>query len=53
MNSSNEQQPIITESTNLIEKAPKPTKKLVWLYVLLAIGVIVIGVGVVLVFLLK
>jgi uncharacterized membrane protein len=53
MNSSNEQQPITTENATSTEKTSKQTKNMAWLYVLLAIGVIVIGVGVVLVFLLK
>ena len=53
MNSSSEQQPISTESAIPIEKASKQRKKLVWLLILLAIGIIAIGVGVALVFLLK
>ncbi len=53
MSSNNEQPPINNESATPTEKAPKQAKKPVLLYVLLAIGIIVIVVGVVLVFLLK
>ena len=53
MNISNEQQPITTGSATSTEKTSKRTKNMAWLYILLAIGVITIVVGVVLVFLLK
>ena len=52
MTSNSGQQPVSTEPTP-VEKSRKQVKSLVWLYILLAIGIIVVGVGIALVFLLK
>jgi hypothetical protein len=53
MSINNEQPPISSESATPIEKRNKRPQKTGLLYGLLALGVVVIAVGVVLVFLLK
>ena len=53
MNTSSDQKPISAESPSPVEKISNKSKKLLFLYILLSVGVTILIVGIALVFLTK